>query len=283
MSPAPDARRQGPGRDPQLTTCRRLLIIRPGAIGDTIVSLPALEHLCSEAAEWSEIWVSPACVPLIRFANRVRAIPSTGLDLVELGLDTPALALLRNFDRVVSWYGSAREAFRSAVADLPFTFHPALPPAGTDVHAVDWYLRQVGALDGAIPVVAASGNPRRFIACQPFSGSPRKNWAAEKFRALAERLPIEFCVGPEEQFPGAHRFESLDQVATWLAGARAYVGNDSGISHLAAAVGVPVVAIFRGTDPAIWAPRRRVGVQVLTGDPSVDEVVDAVLRAATLS
>jgi ADP-heptose:LPS heptosyltransferase len=34
-----------------------------------------------------------------------------------------------------------------------------------------------------------------------------------------------------------------------------YIGNDSGITHLAAATGVPVVAIFGPTDPTIWAPR----------------------------
>ncbi len=51
------------------------------------------------------------------------------------------------------------------------------------------------------------------------------------------------------------RFENLYELACWLARARVYIGNDSGITHLAAAVGTPVVAIFGPTDPAVWAPR----------------------------
>ncbi len=42
---------------------------------------------------------------------------------------------------------------------------------------------------------------------------------------------------------------------SWLARASLYIGNDSGITHLAAAVGTPVLAMFGPTDPAVWAPR----------------------------
>jgi hypothetical protein len=201
--------------------------------------------------------------------------------LLELGLETAAAGLLRPFDRVVSWYGASREEFRDAVRDLPFEFHRALPADDCGVHAVDWYLDQAGAPRGAVPQIVVTAEKRDFIACQPFSGSPRKNWRLDGFQALARRFPVDFCAGPEEPLAGARRFASLAEVADWLAGARAYAGNDSGISHLAAAVGVPVVAVFRCTDPAVWAPRGRSEVRVLTGDPSVDEVaaaVEAVLR-----
>ncbi len=55
-----------------------------------------------------------------------------------------------------------------------------------------------------------------------------------------------------------------------------YIGNDSGISHLAAAVGTPVVAIFLDSDPLIWAPRGR-HVQVLTQGRRVADVVRCTL------
>jgi ADP-heptose:LPS heptosyltransferase len=61
--------------------------------------------------------------------------------------------------------------------------------------------------------------------------------------------------GPEEQFPDAVRFENLADLAVWIAGARLYIGNDSGITHLAAAAGVPVIAIFGPSSPKTWAPR----------------------------
>jgi ADP-heptose:LPS heptosyltransferase len=53
-----------------------------------------------------------------------------------------------------------------------------------------------------------------------------------------------------------------------------YIGNDSGISHLAAAAGAPVVALFGPTDPAVWAPRGpRVRILAAAGLRStVDEV-----------
>ena len=62
--------------------------------------------------------------------------------------------------------------------------------------------------------------------------------------------------GPrEDELPGARRFDDLHDLACWLAGARVYIGNDSGPTHLAAAVGTPVVALFGPSDPAVWAPR----------------------------
>ncbi len=102
------------------------LIIRPGAIGDCVLALPALEHL---RAEHTEVWVARQNVPLIRFADRVRAISDTGLDLAGIpGYRVPAA--LGEFDSIVSWYGTNRPEFRAAVEGLPFTFLPALPSAG---------------------------------------------------------------------------------------------------------------------------------------------------------
>lgn len=248
------------------------MIIRPGAIGDLIVSLPALEWL---RVEYTEVWVAGQNVPLVRGFDRVRSIASTGLDLVELG---GSREMLLGFDSIVSWYGAGRAEFREAVAGLPMVFHRALPGAGC--HAVDFYMRQVGGPDGAVPRVAVEEAPARdFVAVHPFSGSAKKNWGLEKFVELAQGLRVEFCAGPLEFLEGALRFESLWDVAKWLRGARAYVGNDSGITHLAAAVGVPVVAIFRDSDVRVWGPRGS-RVRVLEGDPTVAEVRRALAEMA---
>ncbi|MGI8962477.1 MAG: hypothetical protein ACR2IV_22520, partial [Bryobacteraceae bacterium] len=65
----------------------RRLLIRPGAIGDCILSLPVLEHL---ATDFTEIWISTPVVPLSRFADAVLPIASTGSDLSGVGdLATP--------------------------------------------------------------------------------------------------------------------------------------------------------------------------------------------------
>ena len=242
----------------------RRLAIRPGAIGDFIVSLPALECL---GAAYYEVWTAAHNVPLVRFADRARAISSTGLDLLGIVEAPPALLdSLRGFDSIVSWYGSNRPEFREIVRsfDLPFTFFPALPPEGAAMHAIDFYLAQARTLgacnsDG-IPRIACPAGKENFAVIHPFSGSPRKNWPLEKFQILARQLerlmPVRWCRGPEDPPLGdAVRFDDLYELACWLARARLYVGNDSGITHLAAAAGTPVLALFGPTDPAVWAPR----------------------------
>jgi len=212
------------------------LLIRPGAIGDVILSLPALE---AARADYTEVWAPRPLLPLIRFADRTRAIIDTGLDLVGV-LDDARVPALETFDSIYSWYGANRPEFREAVSHLPFTFFPALPPPP------------------GIPRISVPGAPRAGHAViHPFASSPSKRWPLDRFREVAAQLdaPIQWCAGPEEPLDEAVRIGDLYDLACWLATARLYIGNDSGIAHLAAAVGVPVVAIFLTTDPRIWAPR----------------------------
>jgi heptosyltransferase III len=241
------------------SVCSRRLIIRPGGIGDCILSLPAIEHF---RTDYTEVWVPSAVVPLIRGAE-ARAIPSTGIDLLGLpGVEPPAslIARLRSFDSIVSWYGSNRAEFRGQVRELglPFQFLDALPPPDAKIHTADFFLRQAGGDGRAVPrIETGNRTPGDFAVIHPFSGSVRKNWPMHRFRELAAQLalPVRWCAGPEEQLEDAVRFENLYELACWLASARIYIGNDSGITHLAAAVGAPVVAIFGPTDPAVWRPR----------------------------
>src|SRR5580692_7201178 len=222
----------------------RRLLIRPGAIGDVILSLPALE---AARAEYTEVWAPRATLPLIRFADRTRAIADTGLDLV--GVTDAKCTLLETFDEIYSWYGTARPEFRAAVAHLPFKFFPAQ------------------SLPDKPPLIEVPPVKREdFAIIHPYSSSPKKNWPLENFQALATQIKqVEWCE------PG--RIDDLYELACWISTARLYIGNDSGISHLAAAVGTPVIAIFVSTDPRIWAPR---GSHVVAlENPSVAEVLRA--------
>lgn len=245
----------------------RRLLIRPGGIGDFLLSLPALECL---KQDFTEVWTMPRNVPLARFADQARAIPSTGLDLLGV-TDAPAQLgeRLRSFDSIVSWYGANRPEFRDFVKTmgLPFEFFPALPADNCGMHAVDFYLSQVRTLTAR----SSDGIPRLhcplppgprepYAVIHPFSGSLRKNWPLERFRAMAHglerRMRVYWCAGPEDPpLEGAVRIDDLYELGCRLAGAALYVGNDSGITHLAAAVGTAVLALFGPTDPAVWAPR----------------------------
>lgn len=261
----------------------RTLLIRPGAIGDCILSLPALERL---RTEYTEVWAPSNIVPLIRFADRARAIASTGLDLLglpDIAVPERLLERLGEFDSIISWYGSNRPEFREHVEHLglPFRFLPALPADSERLHAADYFLRQAGGAGHAVPRISAPSLDRAdFAVIHPFSGSQRKNWPLDRFFELARRVraPVQWCAGPSEELDGAMRFEDLYDLACWLATARLYIGNDSGISHLAAAVGTPVVAIFGPSDPAIWTPRGE-KVRIIQGDLQrigVDQVLAAV-------
>jgi heptosyltransferase III len=212
------------------------------------------------------VWTTGPNVPLIRFADRVRSISSTGIDFFP-----PRLEAMEPFDEIVSWYGTNRPEFREAASYYPVRFLDALPNT-PGVHAIDFYMRQVGGADGAIPRIDVPREDRRFIAVHPYSGSAKKNWPY--FAELIARLdrPVQVCVGPEQSWRGAVRYDDLYALAKWLAQATLYIGNDSGITHLASAVGIPVIAIFQASDPVMWAPRGRAPTLSLL-QPEIDAVV----------
>jgi heptosyltransferase-3 len=254
----------------------RRLVIRPGAIGDTILSLPAMEHL---KARYTEIWVRSDVIPLIRFADRVRSIASTGLDLLGIEDVAPPAALIRalgSFDEILSWYGSSRPEFRNALGSFRnVRFLDALPPPEGRMHAADFFLAQVGGQGPAIPRIGLEEVQHHgSIVFHPFSGSARKTWPMERF------LELERVLGGVEWAARDNwvRFADLMDLAQWLAGAALYVGNDSGITHLAAAVGAPVLALFGPTDPEIWGPRGS-RVTVLRAR-SIEEIMPQTVLAA---
>ena len=104
----------------------------------------------------------------------------------------------------------------------------------------------------------------------PGSGGTSKRWPAERFAELARRAAAPLILlGPAEDdlasaFDGLPlaRDLPLPRVVATLAKARAFVGNDSGVSHLASWL-CPTLALFGPTDPKVWAPAGPM-TQVLT-------------------
>ena len=105
----------------------------------------------------------------------------------------------------------------------------------------------------------------RFVAFHPGSGSGIKNWPHKRFEELADLLLKKGldCVwisGPAEkafQTPKTGKAihnASLPALVHVLSRCSLYIGNDSGISHLAAACGAPSVVLFGPSDPAVWKP-----------------------------
>lgn len=115
----------------------------------------------------------------------------------------------------------------------------------------------------------------RVIAIHPGSGSPQKNWPLSSFATLAERIrknhlgfPLWIAGEADTAIAGSleaglagatpvFKGMSLLETASVLKLCQGYVGNDSGITHLAALMGIPTLALFGPTDPAVWGPRGR--------------------------
>lgn len=263
-----------PRRNPQTIVASvrnsRTLVVHLGGIGDFLLACPALRRL----AETTRI-------TLVGRRDRLSLAVAGGIaeaaqDLDSVDFDSafhmPSKRLrefLAPFDRAVIWMQHAEEvvgAFRQCGIGEVEAF-PGLPPDDWPQHASIYYAVCLGFPDA--PLVRLSippGGPPLDVVLHAGSGSPRKNWPLERFRAVADYLAkrgrrVEWCVGPAEEglhLPSGARVlqvTSLTDLARRLAGARQYVGNDSGITHLAACVGCPTVALFGPTNPDIWAPR----------------------------
>jgi ADP-heptose:LPS heptosyltransferase len=114
----------------------------------------------------------------------------------------------------------------------------------------------------------------KVIILHPGSGSKKKVWPLERFLSLAHTLQDHFrskiliALGPAEGPEVQKTFEEMGpnsfilakgftllQLASVMERCWFYIGNDSGISHLAAALGLPVIVIFGPTDHKAWSPR----------------------------
>lgn len=273
---------------------RRILVVHTGGIGDFLLCCPSVQRLARDASV--ELLGRPGRLALALeagFAEQVHDIESTGFDSLFAAPSETIRAFLRQFDAAVVWMrddgGELERAMRSCGLSDVRVF-PGLPPNGWERHASEYYLDCLG-FDAPEPCQLTL--PRTDRQCDvilhPGSGGKRKNWPFPRFKTLAERLHalgrrVHWCIGPAEEelaLPrGAEMIAepSLRALARVLSSARAYVGNDSGITHLAAACGLRTVAVFGPTDPRVWAPLGP-HVRVVNGAPwpGVDAVMSALL------
>jgi ADP-heptose:LPS heptosyltransferase len=268
-----------------------VLVLAPGALGDLMCLMPALEAI-------SRRHIGASIELMSRFelarlaAGRTVVARAHSIDARELGtlfsdetpVDPGARRFFADFDRIYSFFAWGDPRFRArltAATDAGVSFHPFLPD--DDMHVSAAYLRAIEAT--ALPMdsyleptpddLAAAAraldqsnvDSSHLVVNFPGSGNPAKNWPVEKFAALASKLSkrasVAVILGPAESSlelifreRGVPILKELDlpTVAGVARLAVAFVGNDSGVSHLAAAVGTPGLAIFGLTDPARWRP-----------------------------
>jgi heptosyltransferase III len=260
-----------------------VLVLRPGALGDTLLALPALRALRRAAG------------PLTLAAHRgaARLLAELGEIDAAMAFDDPALAWLfgpprEDHRRVVAWMNiDAAPALREALLVAP-----SRPPGDSHEHVADYLLRSLAPLgieltfDSRPLGVAALGADEILV--HPGSGSAAKNWPAARFAETIRKLesPVRLIVG-EADSGAAQKVEaalggplprldqpSLEFLARRLAGCVAYLGNDSGVSHLAGLCGTRSVVMFGATSPEVWRPiGPRVRVQPF--DASATQVAQA--------
>jgi ADP-heptose:LPS heptosyltransferase len=269
-----------------------VLIVHPGALGDVLLALPALAHLARlRPGARRVLATAPRLAALLADSAYVEA--TGALDALALHRlftadgDAAALARLAAHDTIVSWLGAGDPAFRGHLAGLDgadgrrVIVARGVPGAGGTRHAA-WHfldtLAVLGPLPEALPPVRLAAGPAerawagawleaRAVAAGPVvlhpgAGAPAKVWpglAALGRRLIGRGLPVVAVTGPAEPgagIPGAHaaRHLTLRELVALFERAAVFVGHDSGLTHLAAAVGCPTVALFGPTDSAVWAP-----------------------------
>jgi hypothetical protein len=260
----------------------RVALLFPGALGDLLLVLPTLRALRARHAG--------AHVTLAVRAPLRALVALTGLADADAVLDGPDLARLLGGGpppawlagaTVYTWLGATDPTVRQRIGDVAAAAHFLRVERGdADVHAAVAYARAAGVPDDPdalaaaarmeMPSAAYAAGRRNdltppLLVLHPGAGAPAKRWERAGFAelagwwrasggtALALFGPVEAGDPPLE---GAveMRDGTLPDVAAVLARSTLYVGNDSGISHLAAAVGGRGVVLFGATDPARWRP-----------------------------
>ncbi len=274
----------------------KILVIRGGAIGDFILTLPVLkalrtmfpsagvEVLCSHRV--GDLAVASG------HADDFRPLEARGLApfFAPNGqLDADWRMYFNRFAVVISYLFDYDGTFQSNVLKsgaMQFIQGIHRPSDTATNHASDQLLKTLEA----VAIFDADGSPElRFeetsasgkkagqeavVALHPGSGSESKNWPLNRWLILAEALAADpririLLVGGEadqKRLQAITRVlpadrttqlfqQPLTQVARELQSASLFVGHDSGISHLAAAIGLRGILLWGPTNEVVWRPR----------------------------
>jgi heptosyltransferase III len=277
----------------------RILVIRGGAIGDFILTLPAIAALRQQFPEAHlEVLGYPHIVQLALaggLVDRAQSIEARSLagffarggELAEELVD-----YFSEFDIIVSYLYDPDKIFQTNVARCSvaqFIAGPHRPDERIGLHAAKVYLQPLERLAifdashiptlNLVPPRANPNlvpNPHATLALHPGSGSEKKNWPEAKWAILIERLINSthwnlLLVGGEAEGERLQRLCAalpparvrvaqslpLAELARLLGNCAAFIGHDSGISHLAAALGLPGLVLWGETREEIWCPPSR--------------------------
>lgn len=255
-----------------------ILVIRPGAIGDALLAFPTLHALHVKYAAKLITFVSNASVlPLAhmwKLADEVSDFEQTQWSELfsSTGIRNAGLReLLAATNMAICWLGDPDHLVEGNLRQAgvkKIIVAPGRPPENSFAHVAEYLAstvkipaKQVRSWHPALPGAPGAG---RTVAIHPGSGSERKNWPIASFAEIIKTLwpenyEVLLLAGPAEEQKLAYLQSHLRppqglyktlvnapllETAQQLRQCRGYLGNDSGITHLAAMLGVPTVAIF---------------------------------------
>jgi heptosyltransferase III len=272
----------------------KILVIRGGAIGDFILTLPAIAALRRQfPAAHLDVLGYPHIAQLALaggLVNHVQPIEARALaGFFARGgeLSADLADYFSEFDIVVSYLYDPDGIFKTNLGlctGAQFIQGPHRADEQARLHAAKVYLQPLErlAIFDADPVprlrfapspLAPPHSPQPALALHPGSGSERKNWPEAQWagllRHLADSANLDLLVvGGEAEGDRLQRLSAalprqriglaqnlpLADLARALTGCRAFIGHDSGISHLAAAVGLPTLILWGDTNEEVWRP-----------------------------
>lgn len=266
----------------------RILVMRGGAVGDFVLTLPVFRALRTRFPNAGiEILGYPHIAQLASpWVDGIRSIEDPGLApfFVPNGeLPLPWIQYFQAFDVILSYLHDPESVLRSnlerrCLARIVIGSHR--PDENGKSHACECLLEPLRDLHihnaDPVPRLKIQQEPAALpeLAIHPGSGSQRKNWPWQNWLELISRLLKNsrgrlLLVGGEAE---SDRWQELQGVldpnrcdvffqrplvdlATRLAQSRFFIGHDSGITHLAAAVGLNGLVLWGPSNPTVWRPR----------------------------
>ncbi len=267
----------------------KILVIRGGAIGDFILTLPALVALRQqfpnarlEVLGYPHIAQLALAGGLAADVKSIEARALAGFFARDGQLDESLANYFSGFALIVSYLYDPDDIFQSNVrrcSAAQFIVGPHRPDERLALHATEVFLKPLERLaiydaDPA-PLLSINHQPSTInqLALHPGSGSERKNWPEENWMRLIQHLQTAtqfgfLLVGGEAEVGRLRRLSAvfradrlelaqglpLAELARRLQSCLGFIGHDSGISHLAAALGLPVLVLWGETNETVWRP-----------------------------
>jgi len=264
-----------------------VVVLRALGLGDLLTAVPALRALADAFPRHPRLLAVPtALAPLARCTGAVdEVVPAEGLD-------QPLSRLLHGAGLAVNLHGRGPESHNLLLAAEPRRLlafaHPAVPASSqgprwrADEHEVARWCRLLEEsgiatdprrLDIDLPPGPLPHGAREATLVHPGAASPARRWPAERFAAVARAearagRPVVVTGGPDEvalahevaaraglPLGAVHAGQNgVLALGRLVAAADRVVCGDTGVAHLATALGTPSVVLFGPTSPALWGP-----------------------------